>query len=147
MRGHVFPKHRPLVRYIGEDFSVEKDIYRIKLNLGFGIPFQADIKLVKPSEKQKLVHTHLEYPWKFVGQTTISRKKSSRDFVFPAILANMESVPKHIETHVSLLLDEPSNFISFPLYRSDFQILPQIYYYYRELPKECFMFLSFWSNC
>jgi hypothetical protein len=147
LRGHVFPKNRPLVRYLGNNFSVEKNIYRIKLNLGFGIPFQAEIKLVKPSDKNQLVHRHVEYPWKLVGHTTIARKQSSLAYVFPAILANMESLPAHIEAHIDLLLNEPSNFARFPLYRSELEVLPQIYYYYRELPEVCFTLLNFYLLC
>jgi len=139
MKGHVFPKNRPLVQYIGRDFSVEKDnIYRIKLILGFGIPFQAEIKLVEPSKKDQLVHRHIEYPWTLVGQTTIARKKTSLAYVFPAILANPDALPAQIEAHISLLLNEPSYFSRFPLYRSELEVLPQIYFYYRELPEVCF---------
>jgi len=140
LRGHVFPKRRPLVRYVGNEFSVEKDIYRINLNLGFGTPFPADIKLVKLLDIRQLIHRHVVYPWKPGGQTTIAKKESSLDYVFPAVLANTDSLITLLDDHISLLLDDRSNFDFFPLYRSELQVLPHIYFYYKTLTGVCLLF-------
>lgn len=134
MKGHVFPKNRPLARYLGEEFAVNDTIYRIHLNLGFGAPFEAEIKLVKPKDMDKLVHRHIAYPWQ-PDPTKPARKQPCCDFVFPAILAKTDILPTVLENHICKLLDNKANFSQFPLYRSELAVLQQIYIYYQSLPK------------
>lgn len=134
MKGHVFPKNRPLEQYLGNQFKVENQTYTIHINLGFGAPFEAAIKLVKPEDNDKLVHRHISYPWQ-PEPTKTAKKQSSRDFVFPAILANPEILPRVLENHIAMLLDTDTYFRQFPLYKSELEVLRQIYIYYLSLPE------------
>lgn len=134
MEGHVFPKKRPLALYLGNEFDVGNTVYQIHLNLGFGAPFKVEIKLVTPKDKDKLVHRHIKYPWQ-PNPMKPTKKLSSRDFVFPAILADTQNLPAALEGHISELLDNQANFRQFPLYRSELAVLQQIYIYYQSLPQ------------
>ena len=73
------------------------------------------------------------YPWQPESNVP-SKKKSKTDYVFPAVLANIEVMPTLLENHIERLLDEESSFTQFPLYKSEFQILGRIWRYYLNLP-------------
>jgi len=134
LRGHVFPRHRPLSQYLGEKFEVENETHPILLSFGFGAPFQANIKLIKTADSDKLVHRHIVYPWQPEANVP-SKKKSPTNYVFNAILADTDKLPKDLECHIERLLDDESSFAQFPLFKSEFQILWHIWFYYRDLPK------------
>jgi hypothetical protein len=135
--GNIFPKDRGLF-YL--NLHKVDSTFTVYLEVGFGRAFAWPAQLLTTQHGDifptELRHSHIVYPW-IVNPVTRQNESPERvqqdHWVFPAVLADTSSnLVAAVDKHIESLLDDPTNFQMFPLFRSPLKVLKTIYPYYKQ---------------
>ncbi|KAK7562805.1 hypothetical protein IWX49DRAFT_372247 [Phyllosticta citricarpa] len=80
-----------------------------------------------------MIHEHLVYPWP--PRSERAAPEMHTHTVFPAIAVNQIRLRFTLDQYLSDLVDSPTYFHSFPLFRSRLQVFEHAYNFYRSLDK------------
>lgn len=127
------PAARSPTSFFGPEATVSATEFTVPVTLGFGPAMPEQIRLFIPKNRRLLYHQHVVYQWPPSGQTGTAMLPG-RHFVFPGMLSHIGSLEERLEQHLKLLLLE-ENFQTFPGYRSELGVLPQMHKLYLQLDK------------
>jgi hypothetical protein len=133
LSGNIFPKDRGL---FGVNLNKDSSVFTVYLEVGFGRAFAWPAQLLTtlhggifPTE---LRHSHVVYKWMMRENETVERVLEDH-WVFPAVLVDTSSnLVNALEKHIESLLEDPTSFQLFPLFRSPLKVLKTIYPYYKQ---------------
>jgi Fungal Zn(2)-Cys(6) binuclear cluster domain len=131
---NAFPRGEPARFFKDAWFVDESRTLVINFDLGFGVHWMSlrchPLASKTGGRVEPLTHRHSDYCWP--PQAAASHRSTREDLVFPAKLAMDQDLEALVEKYLGDILHHES-FLTFPLWRSQLNVLLGIYWLYKQL--------------